>query len=107
MAAHVLARSASELDRLGRAGRPHRFGGFPFRPDGDLSALAWRRPIDDWLAEIATTVFRAARFRLALIGHEVCGDTDAESLHGRVPEQRFIGYLLPRGGHLEYEVANR
>lgn len=93
------------MEALSRTDR--RVGAFPFVTDGDSSALAWRRPIDDWLAGIATAVFRTDPFQLALIGHEVSGDTDAASLDGRVPDQRFIGYALPRGNQLEYTAANR
>jgi hypothetical protein len=93
------------MEALGRADQ--RVGAFPFVPDGDHSALDWRRPIDEWLAGIATTIFQAEPFRLALIGHEVSGDTDADKLDGRVPEQRFIGYLLPHGSQLDYMAANR
>ena len=93
------------MEALSRADQ--RVGAFPSVPDGDQSALEWRRPIDTWLAEIATAIFRTDPFRLALIGHEVSGHTDAASLDGRVPDQRFIGYLLPHGGQLQYTAPNR
>lgn len=71
------------------------------------SALEWRRPLDDWLADIAKRIFQTDPFRIALIGHEVSGDTEAASLGGSVPEQRFISYLLPHDGRLDYAPANR
>jgi hypothetical protein len=91
-------------EALSRAER--RVGAFPFGADGGASSLAWREPIDDWLAGIAAAVFRTDPFRLALIGHEVSGDVDAESLGGQVPDRRFIGYLVPGRGGLEYTAAN-
>lgn len=78
-----------------------------FAPSGDRYALNWRQPIDEWLASIALELFRALPFRLALIGHEVSGATEAAELDDRVPEVRFIGYLLPDGDRLEYAAANR
>lgn len=93
------------MEALSRAEKRAR--AFPFVPGGDHSALEWRRPIDDWLADIATRIFETDPFRIALIGHEVSGDTDAASLGGAVPEQRFISYLLPHDGRLDYAPANR
>lgn len=110
----IAMRAAGETDwldfylpvqALTRADR--RVGAFPFVPDSDLSAFDWRRSIDDWLADIATAIFQATPFRLAMIGHEVSGSTDAAALGGNVPEQRFVSYLLPHGGGLDYSPANR
>jgi hypothetical protein len=33
---------------------------------------AWRKPIDDFLVEIATRIAKAAPFELGVIGHELC-----------------------------------
>lgn len=93
------------MGALSRADR--RVGAFPFVPDGARSALEWRRTIDEWLAYIATAIFQAYPFRLALIGNETSGEIDAASLDGQVPEQRFVSYLLPHGGQLDYVPANR
>ena len=90
------------MEALGRADRS--FGAFA--SSGDRYVLAWRRQIDDWLADLARELFRAQPFQLALIGHEVSGDTEAADLEGEVPEQRFIGYLLPRASGLDYAAAN-
>jgi hypothetical protein len=84
-----------------------RIGGFPFGPAGGEVSLAWRLPLDDWLVDVARAIHRAVPVRLALVGFETSGDTDAASLGGRVPEQRFSGYLVPRGDRLEYTAANR
>jgi len=36
--------------------------------------LAWRKPLDDWLAQLAIEVRRVVSFKLALIGFEVDED---------------------------------
>ena len=53
-----------------------RVGAYPFGRDTSAS-LAWRRPIDDWLAALAGEVRRAVGFRCAGIGVEVTEDVDA------------------------------
>jgi len=84
-----------------------RVGGFPFGRDGSPASLEWRRPIDDWLATIAHAIFGVVGFRLGLIGFEQSGMTSAAELHGRVPAERWAGYLLPADGLPRYEPANR
>jgi hypothetical protein len=84
-----------------------RIGGFPFGEDGGPGSLAWRRPIDDWLATIGADIFREVDFQLGLIGFELSGTTYARQLNGRAPAERWEGYLLPTDGHLRYQPANR
>ncbi|MET9477444.1 hypothetical protein ACFYWN_46295 [Streptomyces sp. NPDC002917] len=62
--------------------------------------------MDDWLAAIGTETFKAASFSLGVIGFEVSGCTDASAMAGRIPEERDIGYLLPKGEVLHYRAAN-
>lgn len=83
-----------------------RIGGFPFEEGGESAALAWRRPLDDWLATVAGRVYAAARFRLALIGFEVSGRTYAADLGDDPPAERYVGYVLPDGGRTGYHPAN-
>ncbi|TYC22462.1 hypothetical protein FXF52_20675 [Micromonospora sp. MP36] len=92
---------------LGALGRVDgRVGGYPFLPDDDDS-LAWRRPVDDWLASVGRRVYDEVDFRLGLIGFEVSGDTSAEKL-GRGPTSpRRIAYLVPDGEGLRYLPAER
>lgn len=47
-----------------------RIQGFPFGDEGGAVSLDWRRPIDHWLAELATRVYAEAPFQLASIGFE-------------------------------------
>lgn len=70
---------------------------------GSFQLLACRRPLDDWLAEIARQVYRTVPFRLALVGCEVSGATEfaAETT------ERPVGYLRPRDGELVYFPATR
>jgi hypothetical protein len=74
---------------LGRADA--RVGGYPF---GDDDSLPWRAPIDEWMYRVAASVFRSAPFRFALVGFEVSGDPAAD-LEGPVPDERWVGYVLP------------
>lgn len=50
------------LGALARADR--RVGGYPFDAPG-TSSLEWRRPIDNWLAQIGGAVYSAVAYRLA------------------------------------------
>jgi hypothetical protein len=62
--------------------------------------------IDDWLAGIAIKTFDQAPFSLGVVGWMVSGGTDASMLAGELPQVRAMGYLLPRGGVLQYGPAN-
>jgi hypothetical protein len=82
-------------------------GGYPFGDDSGEAALIWRRPIDDWLADVATRVFDEVPFLLGLVGMEALGEFDAADLAGHVPEQRQDGILIPTGTVLTYHPANQ
>lgn len=73
---------------------------------GDAQPFFRSAVLDDWLAAVGIEAFRHAPFRLALIGFEVSGCTDAAALAGRVPDTREMGYLLPQQGVLRYGAAN-
>jgi hypothetical protein len=75
-----------------------RIGGFPFAPDGGTS-LAWRQPIDDWLARLAGEVRQETAFRLAAIGFEVSGEVRAEELASEL-EARPYALVLADGTYL-------
>nr|WSZ12064.1 hypothetical protein OH837_01320 [Streptomyces canus] len=62
--------------------------------------------IDDWLAGIAMETFKQAPFSLGVVGWMVSGGADASVLAGELPQERGMGYLLPRGGVLRYGAAN-
>jgi hypothetical protein len=83
------------LEALGRL--DERIGGYPFGPDDGPVSLAWRRPLDDWLAAIARRVRQACRFRLAVIGFEVSGTVRAGHLPSTVPDQPGYALLLADG----------
>jgi hypothetical protein len=93
------------LGALARVDR--RIGGFPFDSRSGEESVVWRRPLDDWLAGIGTRIFRQVPFRLGLIGFELDGNISSEQMNGVVPDQRWEGYLLPAGGDLRFEPANR
>ncbi|MEU9366788.1 hypothetical protein AB0D71_19045 [Streptomyces avermitilis] len=62
--------------------------------------------MDDWLAAIGTETFRRAPFSLGVIGFEVSVCTSASAMAGRLPQERDIGYLLPRVEVLHHGAAN-
>ncbi|MFH8762443.1 hypothetical protein ACH4NV_13900 [Streptomyces althioticus] len=62
--------------------------------------------MDDWLAAIGRETFTRAAFSLGVVGFEVSGCADAETLAGQMPQERDVGYLLPLGGALHYGAAN-
>jgi hypothetical protein len=80
-----------------------RIGGFPFAPDFGAESLEWRKPIDDWLAEIGRAIYSVAPFRAGWIGME------PTSVAGEVvpARERWVGYLIPSGGKLQYSPATR
>lgn len=59
------------LGALGRANP--QVGAFPFGDDGGEASLAWRHPIDPWLASIGARVYERVAFELGLIGFEASG----------------------------------
>ena len=74
-------------------------GAFPFYDD--TFNHVWREPLDTWLVQIAKSVFSVTPFSLALLGHEVSGETSAEEIRSQdIPEDRWIGYLWQENEHL-------
>jgi len=85
---------------MGALSTAYDVGGFPFG-DGKKDHVIWRIPIDKWLLNIGYHVFREVRFELALIGHDVLGETSAAVILSKgIPEKRWISYLLPQGDSL-------
>jgi hypothetical protein len=74
-------------------------------PGSSAASLAWRRPIDDWLADLGARVYTAVDFRLGLIGHRVSGQTDSATIAANPPTRRSIGYLIPSDGQVRYLPA--
>ncbi len=77
-----------------------RLGGYPFEEDD--SSLTWRAPIDEWFVSIAASVFEVAPFKVALIGCEVSGDPAAETFGAGLPDERWIGYVIPHGDAVRF-----
>jgi hypothetical protein len=78
--------------------------GYPFGPDKGPASLAWRQPIDDWLASVAIAVYPEIRFLLGLIGCEAAGEVNAAAL-AEEPGPPHLGYLLPVDRGLRYQPA--
>jgi hypothetical protein len=75
-------------------------------PCDDGSDLAWRDALDRWLRTIAEHVHRTVPFEMALVGW-LDGQTGAVStVPGEVPEERWIGYLVPGPGGLAWHPPN-
>jgi hypothetical protein len=92
---------------MGALGDAYPVGGYPFESDVKKAEL-WQRPLDNWLAEIGDYVFSLVPFQLGLIGFEVSGDvTFAEQYAKGKPQERYIGYLWPDQGNLEYFPKNK
>jgi hypothetical protein len=79
------------LGALGRADR--RVGGYPF--GGVESSVAWRRPLDAWLASLAERLLEDVPFRVAVIGFDAFGEVQADDLTGRIPPDRWYGAVIP------------
>ena len=67
-----------------------------FADDGE--SLAWRRPIDDWMAQLTIEVGRAVSFVLATIGFEAYGREDYVTSDPQ--EDRAWGLVLADGTYL-------
>jgi hypothetical protein len=91
---------------MGALGRiDSRVGGYPFGDDAE--SLQWRRPLDDWLAELGRRVYENVRFRLGLVGMEVSGEMYAGELASEVPATRLSGLLVPEGNEVRYHPATQ
>lgn len=81
-------------------------GSWPF--GSDEASRVWREPLNQWLADVGTHVYRRARFRLGLVGFEASGRTYASDLAREgIPEERWMGYLWPEQAQLQWYPANR
>ncbi|MBB4966754.1 hypothetical protein [Saccharothrix violaceirubra] len=84
-----------------------RVGGFPFEDDGTFTHLAWRQPIDNWLADIGRQVFADVGYSLGLIGLEASGEAYATDVTDGPPGHRGVGYLIPTDDEIRYWPATR
>ncbi len=90
---------------MGSLGRIFDVGAFPF---GGEAALGWRSELDGWLCSLGRRVFEAAPFQLAVIGWDggELDDADRYASSG-VPDERWVGYLVPTGADLKWFAPNR
>ena len=85
---------------LGALGRvEHRIGGFPFDERSGVESLAWRAPLDGWLAAVAAAVHTDVPIHHALVGFEV------EEVDDVVEVPPYTAVLLPSGDGLEHRAA--
>lgn len=78
-----------------------RVGGFA--GEGGLETLAWRAPIDEWLAGMGRRIYQSATFAYGLIGFDVSG----EDLPATGEDERYISCLVPVEGNINYVPATR
>jgi hypothetical protein len=67
--------------------------------------LQWRRPIDDWLADIGSRAFATAPFRMGAIGGEFGFDINSDHLRNGIPKDHGFAYLWPEHGRITYYPA--
>lgn len=80
-------------------------GAFPFDDGRDL---AWRSTVDDWLRRLGEYLFSTVRFRVGLVGWTDGLDDGTDDLLERgVPEERWVGYLVPSGDSLTWYPPNQ
>ena len=85
------------LSALGRVDR--RIGGYPFDKRSGVESLAWRAPLDRWLADVAVAVHADVPFGRALIGFEV----DEVEI---TAERRYAAVLVPGPVGMDYHPAS-
>jgi hypothetical protein len=85
------------LGALARVDR--RIAGYPFDERSGVESLAWRAPLDRWLADVAVAVYADVPFQRALIGFEINEYTDVSA------DQRYAAVLLPHSEGLDYRPA--
>ncbi|MBM0275216.1 hypothetical protein [Micromonospora tarensis] len=76
-----------------------RIGGYPFDHRSGVESLAWRAPLDRWLADIAVRVYDDVPFERALIGFEI--DEDADT----TVDRRYAAQLSPGVNGMDYRPA--
>ncbi|MGD9644563.1 MAG: hypothetical protein AB7U73_02555 [Pirellulales bacterium] len=87
---------------MGSLSKVYPAGGFPFGSEDDWPG-PWRFEVEDWLASVGQWVARSASFELGLIGFEVSGDVYAADIAAQgIPATRYMGYLWPSGGSMQY-----
>jgi hypothetical protein len=94
------------LGALAECGEPVRAFPFDERERVARKSKKWRRPLDQWLADLGVRLFASIPFEFGVIGYEVSGE---EPLPG-IPSvsDRFVGYLLPGGrGSVDYLPPTR
>jgi hypothetical protein len=82
-----------------------RVGAFPFGADGEPTSLLWRRPIDDWLAEVGRLVYEHVDYRMALIGFEAAGEASAADLAEGEAVPSGWAHLVPDADSVRYLPA--
>jgi len=74
-----------------------------FMGESGIKTLAWRLPIDEWLAGMGRRIYQSAAFDYGLIGFEVAG----KDLPATDDEERYISFLVPVEGNVHYLAATR
>lgn len=90
---------------LGSLGAVLPVGAFPFDDGRDL---AWRSTVDGWLRRLGEHLFATVRFRIGLVGWTDGLDDGTDNLLDRgIPEERWVGYLVPSSDSLTWHPPNQ
>jgi hypothetical protein len=92
---------------MGSLGTAYKVGGYPFINSEEQPS--WLPEVELWLAKLGLWLSSQMEFRMALIGFEASGTTDAATIsrEGGVPPTRYYGYLLPEHDQFNYYPSNK
>jgi hypothetical protein len=91
---------------MGALGRLFPVSGFPFIDPN--TPVPWLPRVENWLAELGLWLSARIEMRMGLIGFQCSGSTDLRTLtqSGGIPDERWIGYVLPLNGAFAYVASN-
>lgn len=78
---------------MGALGTAYDVAAFPFE---SAASNSWRQHLDKWLVGLGRDICRDISFRLALLGHDVAGETTSTAIaQSGIPKDRWFGILYP------------
>lgn len=98
---------------MGSLEKKYNLRGYPFA-SADYSPEQWKdeyqkfiESFDSWLTKIGLYIYSTVKFQLALIGHEISGETYASDvMESQIPNERWFGYLWAENNELNYFPRN-
>jgi hypothetical protein len=91
---------------MGALGTVYDVGAYPFIEAN--VPTPWLQEVEGWLGDLALWLASRIDYRMAIIGFETSGTTDALTLEaeGGVPARRHAGYVYPEQGRMAYFPSN-